>query len=71
VLYSCQSHYKIEEKESNRNPQDFTSISMENFNFIFSSPCQWQCELLPSLGVRRLPVVAMPINGSGLNEQSL
>jgi hypothetical protein len=53
VLYSCQSHYKIEENETNRNPQDFTSISMENFNFIFSSPCQRQCELLPSLGVRR------------------
>jgi hypothetical protein len=25
-----------------------------SFNLIFSSPCKRQCELLPSLGVRRL-----------------
>jgi len=23
------------------------------FHQVFSSPCQWKCELLPSLGVRR------------------
>jgi hypothetical protein len=64
---------------------------------LFSSSCQRQCELLPSLGVRRLtmfrfiwqngfrkedffksayqkkelPMVAMFVNGSGQNEQSL
>jgi hypothetical protein len=53
----------------------------------FSSPCQRQCELLPSLGIRRLsrgedflksahqkqelPVVAMFVNESGRNEHSL
>jgi hypothetical protein len=43
------------------------------FYGIFSSPGQRQCELLPSLDVRRkqeLPVVAMIVNRSGQNEQS-
>jgi hypothetical protein len=52
---------------------------------VFSSPCQRQGELLPSLGVRRLssivcrpltfhielPMAAMLVNGSAQNEQSL
>jgi hypothetical protein len=48
--------------------------------FFFSSPGQRQSQLLQSLGVRRpltfnqkqeLPVVAMFVNGSKINEQSL
>jgi hypothetical protein len=56
------------------------------FNILFSKPCQRQYELLLSLGVRcfrgedlkksanqkqELLVVAMFVNGSGQNEQSL
>jgi hypothetical protein len=28
-------------------------LAMVSYNQIFSSPCQRQCELLPSLGIRR------------------
>ena len=31
-----------------------------NIDFFFSSPCQRQCELLPSFGVRRLSSVNFP-----------